>query len=371
MKDVQAVESIYVTKPSMPPKEEYFAEVAGLWETGILTHSGEKHQLFEAMLKEFTGAECISLFSNGHQGLEAIFNTLEPGGEVITTPFTFASTTNAIVRAGLKPVFCDIRPSDYTIEPEIVETLVNERTVAIAPVHVYGNVCDVDALQSLANAHGLKVFYDAAHAFGERYHGKSVALYGDASMFSFHATKVMNTGEGGAVACGDANFKRKIDAWKYYGFESSGSDIAAPGTNAKMTEFAAAMGICNMRHFEEELAKRRHVFERYRDNLLGCSAVRFCAEQEGVESNHAYLPVCIESRDSVIEHMEGDGIFPRKYFYPLTSEYSCFAGWGFDPAETPVSLDVSRKVMTLPMYASLTDGQVDRVCRSLIDALNR
>ena len=364
------MENIYVTKPSMPPMQEYYDEVAGLWETGILTHSGAKHQQFERMLCDFMGVENVSLFTNGHQGLEAIFNSLGARGEVITTPFTFVSTTLSIARAGLKPVFCDIEPDDYTIDPAKVEELITENTVAIAPVHVYGNVCDVEALAQIAEAHGLKLVYDAAHAFGETYKGKNIACYGDASMFSFHATKVMNTGEGGAVVSRDAGFKTALDAWKYYGFETSGGDVEAVGTNAKMTEFAAAMGICNMRHFAEELEKRAHVYARYRDNLAGVAQVGFCKEQEGLESNHAYLPVTVEGRDAVIDKMNADGIFPRKYFYPLTSEYTCFAG-DYNPEETPIALEASRKVMTLPMYASLTDEQVDRVCKSLLSAIGR
>lgn len=374
MQNNHSEKNIYVTRPSMPSKEEYFEEVSSLWETGILTHGGAKHQLFENQLKEMMDAPHVSLFTNGHQGLEAVFSTLEPQGEVITTPFTFVSTTLAIARAGLIPVFCDVKADDYTLDPSKIEALVTDKTVAIVPVHVYGTVCDVEAIDAIAKKHGLKVIYDAAHAFGEKLNGSSIALYGDASMFSFHATKVLNTGEGGAVVCNDEEIKKKMDAWKYYGFESSGSDVELLGTNAKMTEFAAAMGLCNLRHFDEELSKRATVFNRYRERLENVEGVRLCDEQSGVFSNHAYLPVSIDSsactRDEVVDRMNKDGIFPRKYFYPLTSEYSCFGYLGNSVQETPVSFKASRSIMTLPMYADLSTDDVDRVCTSLISAIS-
>lgn len=360
---------IYVTKPSMPPYEEYCQEVADLWESGILTHGGAKHQEFEARLKEMTGSPFVTLFTNGHLALEAVLNSFGGPGEVITTPFTFVSTTMAIVRAGLTPVFCDIKADDYTIDPTAVEALITERTVAILPVHVYGLVCDVEALEAIAAKHGLKLIFDAAHAFGVRVGDRDVSSFGDASMFSFHATKVMNTGEGGALMCKDEELKFKLDAWKYYGFTASGGEIPYYGTNAKMTEFAASMGLCNLRHFEEELAKRAAIEAQYRELLAEIPGVGLCAPQANVKSNHAYFPVTIENRDEVIDRMAQDNIFPRKYFYPLTNEYECFASAGFDPTETPIAFKASRQVMTLPMYASLSPEEVERVCASLARAM--
>lgn len=370
---MSSAEHIYVTKPSMPAKEEYFEEVSDLWETGILTHSGVKHQELEKKLCDLLGVEYMTLFTNGHLGLEAAFSTVPAGGEVITTPFTFVSTTLAIARAGLTPVFCDIEPDFYTLDPSLIEKHITPKTVAIAPVHVYGNACDCDAIDAIAQKYNLSVIYDAAHAFGVKVNGRGIASFGDMSMFSFHATKVFNTGEGGGVACQDEELKRKLDAWKYYGFETSGGDVESIGANAKMTEFAAAMGLCNLRHFEEEQAKRTHAYNRYREQLDGVEGIRFCPEQEGAQSNHAYLPVAIDEalfdRDAVVERMNEAGVHPRKYFYPLTSEYSCFDYLQVDPHDTPVAYKASREVITLPLYAGLTDEQVDRVCDVLVASL--
>lgn len=364
---------IYVTKPSMPSKEEYFAEVSDLWETGILTHSGVKHQELERHLLKFLDVPYITLFTNGHLGLEAAFSLFPAGGEVITTPFTFVSTTLAIVRAGLTPVFCDIEPEQYTLDPSLVEKAITPNTVAIAPVHVYGNVCDCGAIDAIAKAYNLKVVYDAAHAFGECVDGAGVATFGDMSMFSFHATKVFNTGEGGGVACSDGTLKRKLDAWKYYGFETSGGDVEVVGANAKMTEFAAAMGLCNLRHFAEEQVKRAHVCACYRNNLNGVAGIHFCPEQPHVQSNYAYLPVTIESelycRDVVVSRMDDQGVHSRKYFYPLTSEYTCFEYLHANPEDTPIALKASREVLTLPLYADLSEDDINRVCEALVKAL--
>lgn len=368
-----SVEQIFVTKPSMPTKEEYFEEVSGLWETGILTHSGVKHQELEHKLCELLGVEYMTLFTNGHLGLEACFSTLPRGGEVITTPFTFVSTTLAIARAGLTPVFCDIEPETYTIDPAKIEAAITSNTVAIAPVHVYGNVCDCAAIDEIAQRYNLTVIYDAAHAFGEQVDGRGIASFGDMSMFSFHATKVFNTGEGGGVACHNPEIKRALDAWKYYGFETSGGDVEVVGANAKMTEFAAAMGLCNLRHFEEEQKKRQQAYDRYKHNLANVEGIHFCPEQPQVKSNHAYLPLTIEAqyydRDAVVSRMDEAGVHPRKYFYPLTSEYSCFDYLQVDPHDTPIAFKASREVITLPLYAGLTDQQVDRVCEVLVEAL--
>lgn len=357
---------IWVTHSSMPSLEEYTAEIAPLWETHMLTNMGEKHHQLELDLERYLQVDDIALFTNGHNALECVFEAMGLRGKVITTPFTFASTTHAIVRKGLTPVFADIKEDDFTIDPASIERLIDGETCAIVPVHVYGNLCDVDAIQRIADEHGLKVIYDAAHAFGVFRDGVSAATYGDASMFSFHATKVFNTIEGGAVCFHDHALKRLLDQWKNFGITGTES-VEYVGGNAKMNEFCAAMGICNLRHVDEEIEKRRHVAERYWERLEGIPGVRVFRPQEGVRYNYAYLPVTFDaqafgaSRDDVYAALMAKDIHPRKYFYPLVSDYECYEG-RFDSSGTPVAKRAADEVLTLPMYADLALEDVDWIC---------
>lgn len=359
-------ETILVTRSSMPSFEEYCAEIAPLWESHWLTNMGEKHRQLESDLERYLQVDDIALFTNGHNALECVFEAMGLEGKVITTPFTFASTTHAIVRKGLTPVFADIKEDDFTIDPASVERLIDDETCAIVPVHVYGNLCDVDAIQRIADEHGLKVIYDAAHAFGVFRDGVSAATYGDASMFSFHATKVFNTIEGGAVCFHDHALKSLLDQWKNFGITGTES-VEYVGGNAKMNEFCAAMGICNLRHVDEEIEKRRHVAERYWERLEGVPGVRVFRPREGVRYNYAYLPVTFDARafgatrDEVYAALMDRDIHPRKYFYPLVSDYECYEG-RFDSSQTPVAKRAASEVLTLPMYADLSDDQVDRIC---------
>lgn len=357
---------VLVTRSSMPPFEEYMAEIAPLWESHWLTNMGEKHHQLEDDLREFLSVRSIALFVNGHSALECVLEAMGLRGKVITTPYSFASTTHALVRVGLEPVMADIREEDYTLDPDKIEGLIDDETCAIMPVHVYGNVCDVDAIEGIAARHGLKVIYDAAHAFGVRRDGVSVASFGDASMFSFHATKVFNTIEGGAVCFRDDALLDLLNQWKNFGITSTES-VEYVGGNAKMNEFSAAMGICNLRHFGEEIAKRKVVAERYWERLGGVRGVTISLPQKGVTPNYAYMPVVFEesqfgaTRDEVFSALRAEGICPRKYFYPLISEYECYSG-RFDPTATPVAKHVSDRVLTLPMYADLPLDTVDRIC---------
>ena len=261
---------INVTRSSMPSYEEYCEEIKELWDSRWLTNMGKKHKQLESDLKEYLKTPNITLYTNGHLALEGVIGSFgfEAGSEVITTPFTFASTTHAIARNGLVPVFCDVNPIDYTIDVEKLEALITDKTVAIAPVHVYGNMCDVERIQEIADKHGLKVIYDAAHAFGVKYKGISSANFGDASMFSFHATKVFNTIEGGAVTYKDSNLSSILDDMKNFGLHTPEQGLYIAG-NAKMNEFQASMGICNLRHIDEEIAKRKNAVEAYRKRLGG------------------------------------------------------------------------------------------------------
>ena len=367
-------DKILVTRSSMPPLEEYVEEIAPLWQSHWLTNMGAEHQKLEAAIKDYLGIDNIALFTNGHSALECILEAMDLRGKVITTPYSFASTTHAIVRKGLVPVFADIKPDDYTLDPASVERLIDSSTCAILPVHVYGNMCDVAAIQEIADKYNLKVIYDAAHAFGVRLDGISSGMFGDAAMYSFHATKVFNTIEGGAVCFRDPALHDLLNQWKNFGITGTESVEYVCG-NAKMNEFCAAMGVCNLRHLDEEIAKRRLVAERYWERLSGVPCVRLCLPQKGVTPNYAYLPVVFEdefgaTRDDVYEALLARDIHARKYFYPLISDYECYRGH-FDSSKTPVAQHVAARVLTLPMFADLALDDVDLICDVVLATAHR
>jgi len=359
---------INVTRSSMPSFEEYCEEIKELWDSHWLTNMGVKHQQLEEQLKEYLGTPYVTLYTNGHLALENVIAAmnLPAGGEVITTPFTFASTTHAIVRNGLVPVFCDINNTDYTMDVSKVEALITPKTCAIVPVHVYGNVCDVDAIKRIADKHNLKVIYDAAHAFGVTYKGVGVGNFGDASMFSFHATKVFNTIEGGAVTFADDALDEVLYDMKNFGIRGP-EEVVFVGGNAKMNEFQAAMGICNLRHVDEEIRKRGQVVARYRERLAGTAGIKLCAEQKDVKPNYAYFPVVFDgfrlTRDEVFEKLYVHDIVARKYFFPLTNSFECYRDLPTAGEEkTPVAKQIADRVLTLPLYADLPLDVVDRIC---------
>ena len=359
-------EPILVTRSSMPDFDEYVNEIKSIWDSHWLTNMGPKHKEFQAQLKEFMGVENIDLFTNGHMAIELTLQALNLRGEVITTPFTFASTTHAIVRNGLEPVFCDIDPVTYTLDAEKLESLITEKTSAIMPVHVYGNVCNIEEIDRIAKKYGLKVIYDAAHTFGETYKGRGIGSYGDASCFSFHATKVFNSIEGGAVCFTDRELGKRLYDLKNFGIHGP-EEVSAVGANAKMNEFCAAMGICNLRHLDEEIAKRQKVSERYTERLGGVNGIQLNPVQKDVKPNYAYFPAVFDEtvfgsdRDEVYARLAENNIIARKYFYPLTNTFSAFEG-KYDANKTPVALQISRRVLTLPMYADLSLSDVDRIC---------
>lgn len=360
------MEEILVTRSSMPELEEYVEEIRDLWESHWLTNMGIKHQTLQKDLKDYLKVDHIELLTNGHMALELIMQALNLKGEVITTPFTFASTTHAIVRNGLKPVFCDINPTDYTMDVSKIEALINDQTCAIVPVHVYGNICNVEEIERIARKYGLKVIYDAAHTFGTTYKGKGIGTFGDASCFSFHATKVFNTIEGGAVTYSDENLGKILYRLKNFGIRNE-EIVDSVGSNAKMNEFQAAMGICNLRHVNNEIQKRKQVVQRYNENLKEVEGITLNCEQKDVVSNYAYYPIVIDekvfgySRNEVYDMLKENNIYSRKYFYPLTNTFDCFHGQ-YDASETPVALYVSKRVLTLPLYADLSLEAVDRIC---------
>ena len=351
----------------MPSMEEYIEEIRSIWDSHWLTNMGEKHKALQAELQKYMGVPEVELLTNGHMALELSLQAMNLQGEVITTPFTFASTTHAIVRNGLEPVFCDIDPETYTMDVTQIERLITDRTCAILPVHVYGNVCNIEEIERIAHKYGLKVLYDAAHTFGETYKGQGIGNFGDASCFSFHATKVFNTIEGGAVCYRDPDMGRRLYELKNFGIHGP-EEVDAVGANAKMNEFCAAMGLCNLRHVDEEIAKRRAVVERYREHLEGVDGLRLNVQQPEVRSNYAYFPVVFDenlfgaSRNEVMDALAQNGIGARKYFYPLTNTFECFHG-KYDVDATPVALHMAKRVLTLPLYADLSMEDVDRICK--------
>jgi len=348
----------------MPKLEEYIEEIKDLWDSHWLTNMGVKHKQLESELIDYLGVPDIALFTNGHLALECVIAALELKGEVITTPFTFVSTTHAIVRNDLEPVFCDINPEDYTIDADKIERLITDKTSAIIPVHVYGNICDVTNIESIAKKYHLKVIYDAAHAFGVKFNGVGVGNFGDASMFSFHATKVFNTIEGGAITFKKNALKKTFNGIKNFGITGPES-VEYVGGNAKMSEFQAAMGLCNIRHVDHEIKKRKLVVERYIENLDTIDGIRLSKLQKRLESNYAYFPVVFDgykkTRDQVFEELKTHNIIVRKYFYPLTNSLECYKG-KYNPNNTPVAKYVAERVLTLPLYADLTLKDVDRIC---------
>ena len=354
----------------MPTMDEYVDEIKSIWDTHWLTNMGVKHQQFEKDLQAYWKVDNMELFSNGHMALELSLQALNLQGEVITTPFTFASTTHAIVRNGLTPVFCDINPVDFTLDVTKLEGLITDKTCAIMPVHVYGNICNVEEIERIAKKYELKVIYDAAHTFGVKYKGKSTASFGDVSCFSFHATKVFNSIEGGAACFKDKEFGLKLSRLKNFGIRDA-ENVDAVGANAKMNEFCAAMGICNLRHVGNAIAKRKAVVDKYREHLEGVEGLQLNPIQKDVTPNFAYFPVVFEesqfgsTRNEVMDKLAENGIGARKYFYPLTNTFECFHN-AFDVNETPVALHVSKHVLTLPLYEDLSIEDVDNICKIIL-----
>lgn len=362
--------NILVTQSSMPSYEEYCEEIKDIWESHWLTNMGSKHQELQKSLVKYLDVENIEMFTNGHMALELSLQALNLKGDVITTPFTFASTTHAIVRNGLESVFCDINPVDFTMDVTKIEALITDKTCAIMPVHVYGNVCNVEEIQRIADKYGLKVIYDAAHTFGVKYKGKGIGSFGDVSCFSFHATKVFNTIEGGAACFKDKELGAALYRLKNFGIRGP-EVVDGVGANAKMNEFCAAMGICNLRHIDSEITKRKLVVEKYMECLDDVEGIQLNPAQDDVEPNYAYFPVVFNekvfgaTRNEVMAKLAEQGIGARKYFYPLTNTFDAFHG-KYDVNETPIALYVSKRVLTLPLYADLPLDIVEKICKIIL-----
>ena len=371
---VKEEQKIFVTRTSMPPYEEFVEMIKPLWDTHWLTNMGQYHQELEKKLRDYLQVEQLSLLVNGHMSLEMTIQAMQfpTGSEVITTPFTFVSTTHAIIRNGLKPVFCDIKPTDFTIDEMKIESLITDKTVAIIPVHVYGNVCNTEKIEQIAHKHGLRVIYDAAHAFGETYQGHGIGSFGDASVFSFHATKVYNTIEGGAVASKSRKLYEKLYNLKNFGIQNENviSDI---GANAKMNEFAAIMGLCNLKYVAQNIQIRKKKVQLYNEQLKEVSYVRTPEfDHPDVKYNYAYYPVVLstaEKRDEIYDALHQKNVYSRKYFYPLTADADCF-GTKYQTCQLDVARDISSRVLVLPLYPELADEEIVSIAQMIKELYN-
>ncbi len=362
---------VYVTQPSMPPLEEFTDYLKQIWDSKWLTNNGRFHKELEQALCNYLGVKYISLFSNGTLALITALQTLRITGEVITTPFSFVATTHALWWNGIKPVFVDIEPDYYNINPEKIEAAITPKTTAILPVHVYGNPCNVNKIQAIADTYGLKLIYDACHAFGVSVSGNSVMNFGDISVLSFHATKVYTTIEGGAIVCHDEKTKKRIDYLKNFGFANE-TTVVAPGINAKMNEVQAAYGLLQLKYVDNNIEKRKRITQIYREKLKDLKGIRILNDIEGIRHNYAYFPILINAseygltRDEVYERLKERNIFGRRYFYPLISEFPTYKGLPSSaPDNLPVSEKVANQVICLPIYPDLEEDVVVKITEIL------
>jgi len=364
---VKRSEPIYVTRPFLPPLEEFQKYLEDIWASKQLTNQGKYHQLFEKNLAEYLNVKHVSLFSNGTLALISALQTLRITGEVITTPFSFVATTHALHWNGIKPVFCDIDPISYNIDPRKIEPAITPKTTAIMPVHVYGNPCDVAGIQDIAETYGLKVIYDACHAFGVTLNNNSILNFGDLSVLSFHATKVFTTFEGGAIISHDERTKKRIDFLKNFGFAGE-TTVVAPGINAKMNEFQAALGMLQLKYIDQSIQRRKEITEHYRRNLHEIPGITFPIDLPEVRHNYAYFPILIDeikfgkSRDDIYDELKKHGIFTRRYFFPLISQFPTYRGLeSAAPGNLPIAENVTQRILCLPIYPELKKKDAKRI----------
>ena len=350
---------INVTRPVLPPLEEFSEYLKQIWDNKILTNQGPFHEQFEKELAQYLGVKYLSLFANGTLALVTALQTLRITGEVITTPFSFVATTHSLWWNNIKPVFADIEPEYFNLDPDRVEAAITPHTTAIMPVHVYGNPCRVERFQQIAETYGLKLIYDAAHAFGVKINGNSVLNYGDLSVMSFHATKVFNTFEGGAIICHDEATKKRIDYLKNFGFVNE-TTVVMPGINAKMNELQAAMGLLQLKYVDEAIRKRKEIALHYRKELKSIDGISYLHSMAGVKYCYPYFPVLIEknsygkTRDQVYETLKQNNIYGRRYFYPLISQFPTYRGLESSmPGRMPVAERVTEQILCLPIYPDL------------------
>lgn len=350
---------IYVTQPALPDLQEFIPYLEQIWKNKILTNNGPFHQQLEKELANFLGVPYISLFTNGTLALVTALQVLRITGEVITTPYSFVATSHSLLWNNIKPVFVDVEPEFYNLNPERIEAAITPKTTAILPVHVYGNPCQVERIQEIADIYGLKIIYDAAHAFGVKYKGQCICNQGDLSILSFHATKVFNTMEGGAIICHDASTKKRIDYLKNFGFAGE-TKVMAPGINSKMNEMQAALGLLQLKHHQKNVEERKNIVEAYRKALKEVKGISYLPDQEDTNSNYAYFPIFVNekefgmSRDQLYEKLKQNNIYGRRYFYPLIIEFSMYKG--LDSAlhkDISNARTVANRVICLPIYPGL------------------
>jgi dTDP-4-amino-4,6-dideoxygalactose transaminase len=359
---------IFVTKPFLPPMEEFIPYLKEIWDSHILTNGGPFHQELEQKLCEYLGVKYISLFPNGTLALVTALQSLGISGEVITTPFSFVATTHALLWNNIKPVFIDIDPETLNLNPEKIEAAITPKTSAILPVHVYGNPCNTKRIHEIAEKYGLKVIYDAAHAFGVRIGGNTVASFGDLSVLSFHATKVFNTFEGGAIICHDVNTKNHIDQLKNFGIINE-TTVIASGINAKMNEFQAALGLLQLKYIDIAIENRQRISEKYMKALRDIQGISFIKQQPDVKYNFAYFPILVnakkfgKSRDVIYKELRDNNIFCRRYFYPLISQFPMYRNLeSSTPGKLKVAERVTKEVLCLPIYPDLGITTVNTIC---------
>ncbi|MCD4744727.1 MAG: DegT/DnrJ/EryC1/StrS family aminotransferase [Bacteroidales bacterium] len=361
------MKKIYVTQPSLPPLKEFVESLKEIWESMWLTNEGKFHKEFEKQLAEYLGVKYISLFANGTLALISALQVLRISGEVITTPYSFVATTHALWWNGIKPVFVDIEPDYCNLNHEKIEAAITSKTTAILPVHVYGNPCNVEKIQEIADIYGLKVIYDAAHAFGVEKNENSILNFGDLSILSFHATKTFNTIEGGAIICHDEKTKKRIDYLKNFGFANE-ITVVAPGINAKMNEVQAAYGLLQLKTFKDQIKSRQEITAIYRELLEGIDGISFLKDIEGIKHNYAYFPIFVDeskyhqSRDDLFFKLEKQNVYSRRYFYPLISEFPPYRGLpSAKPANLPVAEKIAKQVICLPIYPNLANETVVKI----------
>ncbi len=359
---------IHVTQPSLPVLDEFVDSLKKIWDSKQLTNNGSFHQEFEKELAEYLGVKYVSLFANGTLALVSALQVLRISGEVITTPYSFVASTHALWWNGITPVFVDIEPETCNIDYKKIEAAITPKTTAILPVHVYGNPCNVSEIEKIADIYGLKIIYDAAHAFGVKINNQSVLNFGDLSVLSFHATKSFNTIEGGAIICHDEKTKKRIDYLKNFGFADEVT-VVAPGINAKMNELQAAYGLLQLKAFEQQIEKRKNISELYRKLLTGINGIRNMEDDENVKHNYSYFPIFVNedyalSRDELYYKLQENNIYGRRYFYPLISEFPAYRGLPSAKASNLMKAkEVSDQVICLPIYPDLDMEIVEQICR--------
>ncbi len=364
---------IYVTEPYLPPLDDFIPYLTKIWQSKWLTNNGPFHSEFEGALREYLGVDHLALLSNGTIALVVALQALRVTGEVITTPYSFVASAHALLWNNIEPVFVDIDPRTLTLDPGKIEAAITPRTSAILGVHCYGNPCAVEQIQKIADTYGLKLIYDAAHAFGVEYANKSLLRYGDLSVLSFHATKVFNTFEGGAIICRDAKMKQRIDYLKNFGFADE-ITIVAPGINGKMNEVQAAFGLLQLLHIEKAIGLRRAVDGRYREALARTKGITCLAEPENIRRNYAYFPIVVEddypvSRDALYERLRSAGIFARRYFFPLISNLPMYRGLpSANPENLPIANRIANSILCLPIFPTLARADQELVIRIIQEA---